>query len=477
MKASSQSAQPDTVFDLIIVGSGSGNSIPDNRFDDWSVALVDHGIFGGTCLNVGCIPTKMFVFPADRAADARDSGHLGVDSEVIATDWAQIRDRVFGRVDSISADGLTYRVDECANIDVYRQHAQFVPSADDEAGPYHRLQLTDGTILSGRRVVLAAGSRPAIPPAIANSGATFHTNETIMRLPRLPAHIVIVGTGAIATEFAHVFGDLGSRVTVVGRGDRFLRPLDETLSTRFTEIAAARWDVRFSTEVANASDTAEGIDIELSDGSRLSADVLLVATGRIPNGDRLDVTKVGLTLDDSGRIPVDQYQRTTVHNIYALGDVSSPYMLKHVANHEARVVQRNLLAPWDLPTAVTDHRAVPDAVFTRPQVASVGLTEAQARQAGLDVAVAIESYGDVAYGWAMDDTEGLCKLIADRSTGKLVGAHILGEQASTLIQTPTTAISFDIPVPALARGQYWPHPALTEVIENALLQLDLDDHD
>ncbi|WP_018178961.1 mycothione reductase [Jongsikchunia kroppenstedtii] len=468
----SQSA-PNNAYDLIIVGSGSGNSIPDSRFDDWSIAIVDQGTFGGTCLNVGCIPTKMFVYPADRAADARDSSRLGVDCGAVETHWEKIRDRVFGRVDAIAANGLHYRQDDCDNIDVYQQHAQFVAPRDDDTGLI-RLRLADGTILAARRVVLAAGSRPAVPPAIAHSGATFHTNDTIMRLPRLPEHIVIVGSGAIAAEFAHVFGDLGSRVTVVARGDHFLRSHDETVSARFTEIATARWDVRFSTEVVGASDTDDGVDIELSDGSRITADVMLVATGRIPNGDRLDLAKVGLTLDDSGRVPVDRYQRTAAHNIYALGDVSSPYMLKHVANHESRVAARNLLDYWDSPTAVTDHRAVPDAVFTWPQVAAVGLTEAQAREAGLDIAVAVKAYGDVAYGWAMDDSEGLCKLIADRHTGTLVGAHIVGEQASTLIQTPTTAMSFDIPVADLARGQYWPHPALQEVIENALLELGLD---
>lgn len=462
------SSPTNHVFDLIIVGSGSGNSIPDNRFDDWSVAIVDQGTFGGTCLNVGCIPTKMFVYPADRAADAREGSHLGVECTEVHTDWAKIRDRVFSRVDSISDDGLLYR-ENSRNIAVYQQHAKFVSSPDDDR---IRLRLTDGTILSTRRVVLAAGSRPAVPPAIADSGATFHTNDSVMRLPQLPEHIVIVGTGAIASEFAHVFGDLGSRVTVVARGDRFLRSHDETISDRYTEIATARWDVRFGTEVIAASDTAGGVDIELSDGSRVSADVLLVATGRTPNGDRLDLAKVGLALDDSGRIPVDEYQRTSARNIYALGDVCAPHMLKHVANYQARIVQQNLLADWDSPTAASDDRPVPDAVFTRPQVAAVGLTEAQARDAGLNVVTAVKTYADVAYGWAMDDTEGLCKLIADRDTGKLVGAHIVGEQASTLIQTPTTAISFDIPVADLARGQYWPHPALQEVVENALLQLD-----
>ncbi|GAA4389443.1 mycothione reductase [Tsukamurella soli] len=460
-------------FDLVIVGSGSGNSIPDDRFADRSIAIIDQGVYGGayggTCLNIGCIPTKMFVYPADVADEARDGARLGVDSSVAGTRWPDIRDRVFSRIDPISAGGLRYRVQDCPNITVFQQHATFLAPEDG----VHRLQLADGTVVSGRQVVIAAGSRPVIPPVIADSNVTFHTNDDIMRLPELPGHVVIVGSGYIAAEFAHVFSGLGSTVTVLARGPRLLRAQDDTISERFTEVATSRWDVRLNTEAVAARDVGAGVEVELTDGSTVAADVLLVATGRRPNGDRLGVEAAGIELDGGGRVPVDEHQRTPVRGIYALGDVSSHHLLKHVANHEARVVQANLLADWDSPTATSDHRFVPGAVFTRPQVASVGLTEVQAREAGLDVAVTVQNYGDVAYGWAMEDTEGLCKLIADRSTGLLVGAHLIGYQASALIQSVITAMSFSIPVKDFARGQYWIHPALPELIENALLGLDL----
>lgn len=464
-------------FDIVIVGSGSGNSIPDDRFDDLSIAIIDEGVYGGayggTCLNVGCIPTKMFVYPSDVAEDARHAPALGVDAAVTGTRWTDIRDRVFGRIDPIAAGGLRYRVEDCPNITVFRQRARFLPPVDDAEGTVHRLELTDGTVVAGRRVVLAAGSRPVIPPTIADSGVDFLTNDDVMRLPELPERIVIVGSGFIAAEFAHVFSGLGSAVTVVVRGPRLLRAQDETISQRFTEIASRRWDVRLRTEVATARNVDGGVEVELSDGSTLTADALLVATGRAPNGDRLNVEAAGFALDDAGRVPVDAHQRTPVRGIYALGDVSSRYLLKHVANHEARVVQANLLADWDEPVAASDHRYVPGAVFTRPQVASVGLTESQAREKGLDVAVKVQAYGDIAYGWAMEDGEGLCKLIADKTTGLLVGAHIVGYQASALIQSAITAMSFGIPAKEMARGQYWIHPALPELIENALLGLDL----
>lgn len=467
------------MYDLVIIGSGSGNSLPDDRFADQKIAIVDRGVYGGayggTCLNVGCIPTKMFVYPADLADEARDGARLGVDSSVSGTRWADIRERVFGRIDPIAAGGLRYRVEDCPNITVFQQEARFIaPVADAEGDLVHRLQLADGTVLEARQVVIAAGSRPVIPPVIAESGVDFHTNDDIMRLPELPDRVVIVGSGFIAAEFAHVFSGLGSAVTVIARGPRLLRAQDETISQRFTDAVSGRWDVRLSTEVLAARETGGGgIEVDLTDGSTVAGDVLLVATGRTPNGDQLDVAAAGLKLDDKGRVPVDQYQRTPVRGIYALGDVSSHYLLKHVANHEARVVQANLLSGWDSPTTASDHRFVPGAVFSRPQVASVGLSEDEARQRGIDVAVKVQTYGDIAYGWAMEDTEGLCKLVADRATGLLVGAHIVGYQASALIQSLITAMSFSIPVREMARGQYWIHPALPELIENALLGLEL----
>jgi mycothione reductase len=178
-------------------------------------------------------------------------------------------------------------------------------------------------------------------------------------------------------------------------------------------------------------------------------------------------------VDHTGRVLVDEYQRTSTRGIFALGDVSSEYQLKHVANHEARVVRHNLLQDWDDTGAMvaSDHRYVPSAVFTDPQIASVGLTENQARARGYHVKVKVQDYSDVAYGWAMEDTTGFAKVIVDNDTRLILGAHLMGYQASSLIQPIVQAMSFGLDAQDLARGQYWIHPALPEVIENALLAL------
>ena len=451
-------------FDLAVIGTGSANSILDHRFDDLDVALLEEGTFGGTCLNVGCIPTKMFVYAAEVAEHVRAAHRYGVDAHVDGVRWRDVVDRVFGRVDPISAGGERYRLEGTPGTTVYRGHATFTGERQLDTGT--------GETITADRVVVAAGSRPVVPRVVRESGVAFHTNEDVMRLPELPERLVILGGGYIASEFAHVFADLGVAVTLVVRGPQLLRHHDADVAERFTAHAVQRWDVRLGRDTTAVAQTpGGGVRLTLDDGSTAEGDALLVATGRAPNGDELDVEKGGIALHDDGRVRVDRYQRTSAEGVWALGDISSEHMLKHVANHEARVVQHNLLHPDDL--RATDHRFVPAAVFTSPQIATVGMTEAQARDAGLDVAVKVQAYGDVAYGWAMEDTEGFCKVVAERGTGRLLGAHVMGAQAPTILQPLIQAMAFGQTALEVARGQYWIHPGLPEVVENALLGLEL----
>nr|WP_271211226.1 mycothione reductase [Rhodococcus wratislaviensis]GLK37086.1 mycothione reductase [Rhodococcus wratislaviensis] len=457
-----------THFDLAIIGSGSGNSLPDDRFADKTVAILEEGTFGGTCLNVGCIPTKMFVYAAEVARTVGNSAKYGVDAELEGVRWPDIVKRVFGRIDPISAGGERYRAEDSPNTTLFRGHATFV-------GP-RTLDTGTGEVVTADQVVIAAGSRPIIPDVVRESGARYYTNDDIMRLPELPERMVIIGAGYIAAEFAHVFSALGTRVSLIARSSHLLRHLDEDVSRRFTDLAQKKWDVHRGSAVAAVRSDGDGVAVELEDGTVVSGDVLLVATGRQSNGDAIGAAAGGIDLDDEGRVVVDDYQRTSAEGVFALGDVSSPYQLKHVANHEARVVQHNLLQDaWKDTSGLraADHRFVPAAVFTDPQIAHVGLTEAEAREAGRDITVKVQAYGDVAYGWAMEDDEGLCKVIAERGTGRLLGAHVIGAQAPTVIQPLIQAMSFGLTAQQMARGQYWIHPALPEVVENALLGLDL----
>ncbi|MUL80406.1 MULTISPECIES: mycothione reductase [unclassified Mycolicibacterium] len=456
-------------YDLTIIGTGSGNSILDERYAGKKVAICEQGTFGGTCLNVGCIPTKMLVYAAEVAHTVTDSARFGIDAHIDKVRWPDIVSRVFGRIDPIAAGGEDYRRND-PRITVYASHTRFGPKTPD--GRY-TLRTEDGNEFTSDQVVIAAGSRTFIPPAILDCGVTYYTSDDIMRISELPEHLVIVGGGFVSAEFAHVFSALGVRVTVVVRGQGMLTHCDETICHRFSELAAGKWDLHTHENVIGSHHDGDQIVLELDDGKTLSADMLLVATGRIPNGDLLDAELAGVEVDEDGLVIVDEYQRTTARGIFALGDVSSDYQLKHVANHESRVVMENLLCDWDDTEAMTrsDHRFVPSAVFTEPQIATVGLTEAQASEEGYDIAIKVQAYGDTAYGWATEDTTGIAKLIGDRDTGKILGAHIMGHQASSIVQPLIQAISFGLTAKEVARGQYWIHPALPEVIENALLGL------
>ncbi|WNG89580.1 mycothione reductase [Mycobacterium sp. ITM-2016-00317] len=458
-------------FDIAIIGTGSGNSILDERYVDKRVAICEKGLFGGTCLNVGCIPTKMFVYAAGVAEQIRESSRFGVDGHIDGVRWTDIVSRVFGRIDPLASGGEHYRRSS-PNVEVFASHTRF---AGREADGAYRLRTDDGDEFTAEQVVIAAGARATVPPAIADCGVRYHTSDTIMRISELPEHLVIVGGGFVAAEFAHVFSSLGSRVTIVLRGTTMLTHSDDTVCERFTDIAGKKWEIRSRRNIVASKSTGpddSGVTLVLDDDSTVRADALLVATGRIPNGDQLDAHLAGVEVAD-GRVVVDEFQRTTARNVFALGDISSPYQLKHVANHEARVVKHNLLQDWDDTEALmpANHRHVPSAVFTEPQIASVGLTENQARAAGYRIRSKVQDYGDVAYGWAMEDSTGFAKLIVDDDTGLLLGAHIMGHQASSIIQPLVQAMAFDLPAQDMARGQYWIHPALPEVVENALLAL------
>jgi len=464
-------------FDLVIVGTGSGNTIIGKEYRDLTIAIVESGRFGGTCLNVGCIPTKMYVYPADVAESARRAAGLGVHATIDSVDWPAMRDRIFGRVDEVSASGQEYREGpKWPNITVFTGTGRFTG---------HKAMTVDlnaggAAEITADRFVLAAGGRPVIPdiPGLDEDvigRGVVHTSDTIMRIDDLPRRLIVVGGGYIAAEFAHVFASFGVQVTQLVRGSRLLRHHDADIATTFTDYTQRRYDLRRDTEVCGIKPTTEGGDgvrvfLEGPYGEgTVDADLLLLATGRRPNSDLLNLAATGVTVDAQHLVIVDDYQETVVPGIFALGDISSPYALKHVANHEARVVRHNLMHPADRVT--TDHRFVPAAVFTEPQIASVGLTEEQAVRQGVGYVVGRRDYGGTAAGWAREDVTGFVKVLADPVTGRLIGAHVIGPEAATVIQPLIQAMSFGQLALYVARGQYWIHPALSEVVENALLAL------
>ena len=451
-------------FDLIIVGAGSGNTIPGPDHAGWRIAIIEKDTFGGTCLNRGCIPSKMLIHAADVAETIHTAAPFGITARVEHLDWGRLTGRVWQRIDPLATAGEQWRQTQ-PNTTVVKGEARFIGD---------KMLEVNGQRLTAPRVILAAGSRPAIPAIPGLEQVVYHTSDTIMRLPRQPQRMAILGGGYIGAELGHFFGALGTEVTIINRGDRLLQREDEEVSQRFTDIYTRRFTVLLKTQVQRVWQQADTMTLDLRvDGTlqQVACEVLLLAVGRVPNTDVLDVARAGIAVDAQGRVVTNASHETTVSGIWALGDIASPHQLKHAANAEARTVAYNVAHPTR--QRRSDDCAMPHAVFASPQVASVGLTERQVQEQGVPYLVGKRDYSATAYGWAIGDTESFVKLLAHAETRQVLGAHIIGPHAALLVQPLVNAMRFGETVDQLAHDTFYIHPALTEVVEQALLEIAL----
>ena len=303
-----------------------------------------------------------------------------------------------------------------------------------------------------------------------DSGLPYLTSDDVMRIDAPPRRLAVMGGGYIAAELAHVFAVAGSEIVVIEKSDSLLDGQDESVTATFTELMRRRYNLRLQRQATRVDGAPGALRIHLDDDTVVEADALLVAAGRTPNTDRIDAAAGGLDLHDDGRIVVDAYQRTSVDGVFALGDVCTDTPLKHVANREAEIVAHNLRHPETY--ARQRIRIGTRGGVHQPADRAVGLTQAQCRDRRLRYVVGRAEYADIAYGWALGDPPGFVKVLVDVNTEMLLGAHILGPQASTLIHTLVRR--HDVRGCGRARvgaGPYWIHPALAEVVENALLDV------
>lgn len=449
-------------YDVVIVGAGTGNMLPSTGLDGRRVAIIERGLFGGTCLNRGCIPSKMLVHAADIAESVRTAGRYGIRAELLGADWPAIRDRVFDRLDHDADDGLEYR--RRSGVDVYVGEGRFVEP---------RVLEVDGQRVRGERVLVAVGSRPTVPAIAGLADVSFHTTDTIMRIDALPRSMVIIGGGAVAAELAHVFGAFGTEITIVEQEATLLSPLDDDLAEQFTARARERFDVRLRTEVTRVERTPRGVAVHLEHAATpfvVEAEALLVAVGRTPNTDIVDAAAGGLALDELDKVVADDTGATNVPGVWAIGDVTNHSEFKHLAVAQMRIAMHNMLHPDDPRHA--DFPVMPSAVFGDPQIGTVGPTERALEASGKRFVVGRSDYSDSAFGWALEDTTGFAKLIADPETRRLIAAHIVGPQAATLIQPLVQAIFLGNTVDQLAQHVLYIHPAPPEIVAHALLKLD-----
>lgn len=456
-------------FDLIVIGTGSGLEVSSEASDaGWSVAVIEEGPFGGTCLNRGCIPSKMFIHCADVMQTVQNAASFGIHAKVEKIDWPFIVHRAFEEVDADAA--MIERGNrQDPNIKVFKGLGRFT-------GP-KTIQVTgevDGDPeLTADTILIAAGTRPWVPDIPGLEQTPYITSDQALRLPEQPRKLTVIGGGYIAAELAHFFGALGTEVTIIHRRGMLLREEDEEVAHRFTEAYQRRFDMVMDSQVTSVS-SQHGeftVDVSTPGGNKsITSDTLLMATGRVPNADTLEVAKTGVDTDQRGFVKTDEYLQTNVPGIWALGDIVGKYLLKHSANLEAAYAANNIFNP-DNRVAV-DYHAMPHVVFASPQVASVGLTQQEAEQRGAAYIAATYNYSDTAYGASIEEKHGFVKVLADPETGEILGCHIIGADAATLIQEAANAMRLRLGVEAITQSIYV-HPALPEVVQRAFGELGL----
>ena len=451
-------------YDVIVIGSGAGTIIVDEAVaKGLKVALVDKGPLGGTCLNLGCVPSKVLIYAADRIVEIQEAKKLGIAAEIKSIDFASIMERMRkSRLESQTyiRKSVTEEPDKPA---FYEREAHFVED--------YTLEI-DGEKIRGKKIFIASGSRPVIPPIKGLDSIDYLTNENALELTQRPDSLVIIGGGYVAVEYAHFFAAVGTKVTILEMLSRIAQSEEPEISELLEKGMKKRMDIFTNTQVEEIKKDGKGFIAVARDkatGKQMEfpARRIMVAVGRRSNADLLKVESTGVELDKRGFIKVDEYLETTKKGIFAVGDANGQQMFTHVANREATVAWHNSTRKTKIKM---DYSAAPHAVYSHPQIASVGLTEENARK-DYHILVGRAKYSDTAKGEAMMEEEGFAKAIVDGHSGRILGFHIMGPYAPELIQEVINAMATGGGVHSINEGMHI-HPALPELILRAFENLE-----
>jgi len=450
-------------FDVLVVGSGSGATIADAAVQTGrKVALVERDAFGGTCLNRGCIPSKMVIYAADLVCQIRQAERLGVRAKIEEVDFGFIMDRMRR---SIAEDRrpLEESVRRTEGLTYYNTTGEFVSD--------YTIKVGEETV-KAENIFIASGARPMIPPIKGLEGVDYLTSANVWGLKEAPKSMIMIGGGFIAAEMAHFFSAMGVEVTIISRSLRLLRNAEPEVSDTLTQALRSRMSVQTGLEVAEVKEKGGLKEVITTDKAGMTqtfrAESLFIAAGLRSNADLLKPERTGVQLDEKGYIKVNEFFETTKPRIWAFGDAIGRAMFKHVANKEAELVwhafnhgHKNSL----------NYDQIPYAVFGWPQIASVGLTQEEAEKKGLKILIGRSNYVDTARGEAMGEEDGFVKVVVEEGTYRILGAHIVGPEAPTLIQEV-------IDVMNTGDGSIYPvldamhiHPALPEVVQMAFYNL------
>ena len=456
-------------FDVLVIGTGSGMLVASVAVENgFRVAVVDNGPMGGTCINRGCVPSKMLIYPADVAATIRSAEKIGVNASINSIDFQNIMTRMHTLV-SGDTSVQAHAVEATPEMKWFKETGEFTADYTMRIG---------GQTISAEKIFIASGTRVKIPKIKGLDKADYLTSDSVLELQSPPKSLIILGGGYIGVEYGHFFSGIGVKTTLIQRPTKLLKEEEPEVSDLLKLELQKRIDVFTgyeAVEVKQEGNQKIVVAKNLADGNtkEFTAEALMVATGRTPNSDILKPEKTGVKLDERGYIKVNEFLETGKKNIWAFGDAIGKLMFKHVANYEAGLAWHNSMHDHKAPV---DYSSAPHAVFCEPQVASVGLKEADAKQLGYKILVGVALYRDTAMGAAMGEPDGFVKAIVEQKTGKILGAHIIGPEASILIQEVVNAMNTeDRSYAPIVRAMHI-HPAMPEVVQNAFGNLRPTDH-
>ncbi len=416
-------------YDLFVIGAGSGGVRASRVAASHGarVAVAEEFRIGGTCVIRGCVPKKLLVYGSQFAEELDHAGSYGWTLGDRSFDWATLRDFVARDVDRLEK-AYTSTLDS-NKVEHFHERAVVT-------GP-NSLRLASGREVTAKVILVATGAWPVMPE-IDGSEHCITSNE-VFHLPELPRRVLIQGAGYIAMEFAGVFNALGSQVMVVNRSDQILRGYDEALRDRLLQITMSRGiEYRFNSPIQKVEKQADGsFSVTTRGHDPVTVDVVLVATGRRPNTDGLGLESTGIELGENGQVPVDEYNRTSCPSIYAVGDVTDRVQLTPVAIREGHAFADGLFG--GAPRTI-DYDAIPNAVFSQPPLAGVGLTEAQARGQFREIRVYTSDFRPMKNMFSQRAERGLYKLVVDVASDRVLGVHMIGPEAPEILQAAAIAV-------------------------------------
>ncbi len=441
-------------YDAIIIGSGQGGNPLAHHLADlgWFVALIEEKDLGGTCINVGCTPTKTMVHRAQVAHYARNAARWGVNASNVSADLAKIVAQKDEVVLSFRS-GQQKQIDRRPKLRLHRGHARFVSA--------HQLQVGEDS-LESEKIFIDTGGRPSVPLILGLETVPYLTNESVMRLTTVPEHLLVLGGGYIGLEFGQMFRRFGSRVTILHMGPQIVGREDPEISAELQKALEAegiQFILNARTSRAEGKPNAITLFYSGSAGaSSVSGSHLLIATGRSPNTSELGLDKAGIATDKNGFIKVNGRLETTVPGVWALGDCKGGPAFTHISYNDFQIVYGNLVEQRNLST---ENRPVPYCLFTDPQLGGVGMTEKEARAKGFKLKIGKCPMTYVARAIERGETVGLMKLVVDASNDRILGASILASEGGELVQILGTLMLSNQPYTVL-KGAVYTHPTLAE---------------